>query len=339
MTRKYSGKDFAKVLMYYNLVGEIQTSTFNIVCPFHDDINPSMRINLEENSFICFGCGLTGDVLTFVKLANPELNDLQACILLEKIVMSKEVKELNVHYKKKRRQSNKQALIEASDYFYGLRSVDWNNIRTDDERRTLEYMQDRGFTKRALNIADCRVNYNIAYPFVFPILDNGEFKGWVGRTTNKWTEKKRKYLYNDGFRKRDTLCGNYAENSVVFLCEGFMDYLSLRTRGHVKNCCALLGWHISDEQTKKLKDKGVTTVVSALDNDDKGNKGTEYLKRFFDVIRFPYPEGVKDTGEMPEEALKRQIKLIERSVKNATRSTMQNDSRVHTKGKRTKINS
>ena len=83
----------------------------------------------------------------------------------------------------------------------------------------------------------------------------------------------------------------------------------------------------------------MTTVVSALDNDDKGNKGTEYLKRFFEVIRFPYPEGVKDTGEMSEEALKRQIKLIERSVKNATRSKMQNDSRVHTKDKRRKINS
>ena len=32
------------------------------VCPFHDDHNPSMK--LDEN-FYCFGCGATGDVITF----------------------------------------------------------------------------------------------------------------------------------------------------------------------------------------------------------------------------------------------------------------------------------
>ena len=32
------------------------------VCPFHDDHNPSMKV--DEN-FYCFGCGATGDVITF----------------------------------------------------------------------------------------------------------------------------------------------------------------------------------------------------------------------------------------------------------------------------------
>ena len=132
---------------------------------------------------------------------------------------------------------------------------------------------------------------------------------------NKYVEKKRKYLYNDGFRKRDTLCGTYEQNKVVFVCEGFMDYLSLRTRGHIKNVVAILGWHISDEQVQKLKDKGVTTVVSALDNDKAGNKGTEYLKRFFHVIRFDYPEGVKDAGEMSEQELKMAIRRTRRAYK------------------------
>ena len=178
-------------------------------------------------------------------------------------------------------------------------------------------MKQRGFNERALNIAQCRTNYNIAYPFIFPILDNGEFKGWVGRTMNKYVEKKRKYLYNDGFRKRDTLCGNYEQNKVVFICEGFMDYLSLRTRGHLKNVVAILGWHISDEQVQKLKDKGVTTVVSALDNDSAGNKGTEYLKQFFNVIRFAYPDGVKDAGEMSEQQLKTAIRRTKEDYKRA----------------------
>lgn len=320
MIRKYDGKDLARVLIYYGLIGDVSISDFNIICPFHDDINPSMRITLDDGQFFCFGCRASGNAYDFVRLANPQLNELQCCILLEQIVNSKEVKTINVKYKKKKKKNNKQALVEASDYFYGLRSVDWNNVKTEDERKTLEYMQGRGFTQRALNIADCRVNYNIAYPFVFPILDNGEFKGWVGRTTNKYTAQKRKYLYNDGFRKRDTICGNYSENCIPWICEGYMDYLSLRTRGHIKNTCALLGWHLADEQMNKLKEKGITTVVSALDNDKCGIKGTEYLKKFFNVIRFPYPEDIKDVGEMTEEQLKKQIQIVRKQIKKVKQS-------------------
>lgn len=315
MVRSYGGKELAKVLIYYGLIADVVSSDFNIICPFHEDINPSMRICLTDGSFFCFGCEAKGNALDFVKKVHPELNELQACVLLEQILNSKEVKTLNVKYRKKRRLQNKQALNEAHDYYYGLRSIDWNDIHTKEEHEVLQYMKQRGFNERALNIAQCRTNYNIAYPFIFPILDNGDFKGWVGRTMNKYVEKKRKYLYNDGFRKRDTLCGNYEQNKVVFICEGFMDYLSLRTRGHLKNVVAILGWHISDEQVQKLKNKGVTTVVSALDNDNAGNKGTEYLKRFFHVIRFNYPEGVKDAGEMSEQELKMAIRWTRRAYK------------------------
>lgn len=317
MVRSYGGKELAKVLIYYGLIADVMSSDFNIICPFHEDINPSMRICLTDGSFFCFGCEAKGNALDFVKKVHPELNELQACVLLEQILNSKEVKTLNVKYRKKRRLQNKQALNEAHDYYYGLRSTDWNDIHTKEEHEVLQYMKQRGFNERALNIAQCRTNYNIAYPFIFPILDNGEFKGWVGRTMNKYVEKKRKYLYNDGFRKRDTLCGNYEQNKVVFICEGFMDYLSLRTRGHLKNVVAILGWHISDEQVQKLKDKGVTTVVSALDNDNAGNKGTEYLKQFFHVIRFAYPDGIKDAGEMSEQQLKTAIRWTKEAYKRA----------------------
>ena len=32
------------------------------VCPFHDDHSPSMKV---DETFYCFGCGATGDVITF----------------------------------------------------------------------------------------------------------------------------------------------------------------------------------------------------------------------------------------------------------------------------------
>lgn len=316
MIRKYAGKELAKVLIYYGIINDVISSDFNIICPFHEDINPSMRVSLDDGSYFCFGCGLKGNALDFVKNANPELNELQCCVELERILNSKEIKQLNVKYRKKRRVQNKQALNEAKDYYYGLRSTDWNNIENEEQQKILDYMKQRGFNARALNVAQCKANYNIAYPFLFPLLDNGEFKGWVGRTTNKYVEKKRKYLYNDGFRKRNTLCGTYEQNKVVFICEGYFDYLSLKTKGHLKNVVAILGWHISDEQVKKLKDKGVITVVSALDNDKSGIKGTEYLKKFFNVVRFEFPEDVKDTGEMTEQQIKKALKQTGRKLKS-----------------------
>jgi DNA primase len=38
------------------------------LCPFHDDKNPSLSINPDQNLFQCFGCGAAGDVIRFVEL-------------------------------------------------------------------------------------------------------------------------------------------------------------------------------------------------------------------------------------------------------------------------------
>ena len=132
MVRSYGGKELAKVLIYYGLIADVVSSDFNIICPFHEDINPSMRICLTDGSFFCFGCEAKGNALDFVKKVHPELNELQACVLLEQILNSKEVKTLNVKYRKKRRLQNKQALNEAHDYYYGLRSMNWNDKNTKE---------------------------------------------------------------------------------------------------------------------------------------------------------------------------------------------------------------
>lgn len=313
MRRKYTGKDLLKVLVFYGIVNDdVPTSEFNIICPFHDDINPSMKINLSEGSFFCFGCGLSGNAYDFVKNAQPELNDLECCIYLEKILNSNEVKQINATYKKKKKINNHQAIIEAYDYYYGLKNLDWYSDLSEDEQKAYEYMHNRGFTKKDLNTAQCRLSYNIAYPIIFPILDNGEFRGYVARTTNKYVEQKRKYLYNDGFRKRNTLCGTYENDSIVYICEGFLDCLNLKTKGHIKNAVALLGWHLSDEQLKKLQAKNIKTVVSVLDNDKSGIKGTELLKKYFNVIRFDIPN--KDVGEMTKEQIKKSLKKVRREI-------------------------
>jgi len=48
------------------LKGDGYTST-NAICPFHDDKNPSLSINLKSGFFNCFGCGRKGNVFKFYK--------------------------------------------------------------------------------------------------------------------------------------------------------------------------------------------------------------------------------------------------------------------------------
>jgi len=37
------------------------------LCPFHEDHQPSLSINIEKNLWQCFGCGKGGDVISFVQ--------------------------------------------------------------------------------------------------------------------------------------------------------------------------------------------------------------------------------------------------------------------------------
>lgn len=318
MVRKYTGEDIEKVLIYYGLIGRTEASKIKIVCPFHGDINPSMSVNLAKGTFFCFGCGLKGNAYDFVKLLHPEYDDRYVALKIEKIIRSKRISKLDIKKKVSSRVDTVQSIAEADDYFYGLLETDWNHVSNEKEESVLKYMKNRGFSESSLNICDCRVSCSYDYPIIFPILDNGMFYGYVARTMDKNVESYRKYLYNRGFKKRYVLCGEYTEKKPLVVCEGYLDYLSLKTRGKIKNVVALLGWHASDEQIKKIKDKGIKTIICALDNpeiDPSGKKGLELLKKHFSVIQFPYPDGVKDAGDMDESEIKKAMEGVRREVR------------------------
>lgn len=263
------------------------------MCPFHDDVNASMKVNLPENNFYCFGCGVSGDALAFVSLVNKGMDDLGACFEYYRILRSRKVKALAPRdFVPKSKVEDAQLQTEAWDYYHGLKSIDWSEYDGPEK----DYMAGRGFTAESLNICKAKVNYSRSYPIIFPMMDMGKYRGWVCRTMDKKVEEKRKYLYNEGFSRRDTLVGDY-DSKVVVVVEGYMDWLKMRQYG-VKKVVAILGWKATEQQIKKLKNAGVKYVISALDNDLCGNKGSSFLEAYFKVIRFQYPKGVKDPGEM-----------------------------------------
>ena len=298
--------ELAKVLDYYKLINDYAEEQ-KIVCPFHEDINPSMMVNLVKNEWFCFGCQEGGDAFTFVLKMEKKYhgsNELKAGILYYKILKSSKVSDINViHSITARRFTSDDLYAQAYDYYHGLKTVDW---RTSDVylNKAKDYMIGRGFTPESLNKSKAKVNINAYYPIIFPMLDNGKFKGWVCRTNNKEVAQKRKYLYNEGFSRATTLVGNYGNKNYVFVCEGYMDRLKFIQHGG-GNIVAILGWKITNEQIQKLKDKHIDYVVSVLDNDDCGKKGTIYLKKFFKVIRWPYLKWLKDIGESTKEEFAR----------------------------------
>lgn len=287
----YDGDALAKVLHYYNYPSDEE----KIVCPFHEDVFPSMQVNYNTGSCFCYGCQKSFDTLSFVKQLEHIDDDLVACIKLAKIMTSKQVSKIKAKQVNVKRSDNKQMLIEAEDYYYNLKTVNWQQEHSNE----LKYMLARGFKRKTLNMCKAKYTYNSSYPLIFPMFDNDVFKGWVCRTTLKSIEKRRKYLYNEGFSRATTLCGTYTKGKPVVICEGYMDMLKFKQFG-LQNVVAILGWKITAEQIAKLKAYRITTVISALDADECGRKGTAYLKNFFKVVQFSYPKGTKDAGEMTQ---------------------------------------
>lgn len=305
-----------KVLEYYHIEPEEK-----ILCPFHADKNPSLMINFKEDNWFCFGCQEGGDAFKFHKKMQNLMgnhDDLKIAIQYQKIIKGKASKNEKTLIEQeqvevKDRAYYRQCLIEAKDYYSGLKTIDWFSDEADDECR--EYMKYRGFKMSTLNKAGAKYTYkDISYPIIFPLMDNGNFKGWVSRSFDHEISETRKYLYNKGFRRRTTIVGDYKNTDTVILVEGYMDYLKGIQNG-AKHICAILGWKITDQQIEKLRSNGVEKIICALDNDEAGNRGYEYLKKCFDnVVRFPYPKFIKDMGDLN----KKQFKKIMEELKDGT---------------------
>jgi DNA primase len=317
------GNDLKKVMYHYGL--EIEEK---IICPFHDDNRPSCHINFDEGVFHCFACEASGNAFDFINLANPKLNGLNALILYHAILNSDKVKKLKLSkarsgkHKKQKEQDKHLDQEIASDYYFGLKTINWKKEKSAYKK----YMLKRGFKSSTLNLAKAKLTYTSnAYPIVFPLFDMDKFKGYVCRTTDKRVEEKRKYLYNKGFSRLDTLAGRY-DNEVVVLVEGYMDYLKMRQFG-LNHVAAILGWKITSKQIDKLRARGVKTIISALDMDKPGRKGTDYLRNFFDVVEFQFPKGVKDPGDLTEQ----QFEIAYRKTKRIYRKLRRRKEHVNSK--------
>ena len=314
---------FALLLRHFGLYKPEEL--YKVVCPFHDDKNASMQISIPKAFYYCYGCGASGSSLELFKSFwnlkhEKHLTDLQARLKIQSLLSrtydssytSSTSSSLLLNKNIQQKESYREGITEARQYFYNLPSPNWYRCSSVScvEQEAIEckrYMLKRGFTPRMLTKAQAKPSLNKYYPIVFPLLENGIFRGYVMRTFDPEVEAQRKYMYNRGFKRERTLAGNFGIKHTgiqsVLIVEGYIDCLKVQQLG-IHSVVAILGWKISGTQLEKLKRAGVKHIICGTDNDEAGRKGYKYLKliqkqqKWYKLSRVRFPESIKDFGDL-----------------------------------------
>lgn len=275
------------------------------LCPFHSEKSPSFHVNPSRQMYKCFGCGVGGNVITFVmeyeNFTFPEAVQMlaeQAGIELPKQEMTAE---------QKKRESLRLTLLEihkkAAKYYYTL-------LKSERGRIGYEYLTGRGLTEETilhfglgfagqgggelyrymkkegyddhilketgLFTMDERGAYDKFWNRVmFPIMDtNNRVIGFGGRVMG---DAKPKYLNSPEttiFDKSKNLFGlNYAKkgkHKSLILCEGYMDVIALHQAGFT-NAVASLGTAFTQNQASLIH-RYTDELLLTYDSDSAGIK-------------------------------------------------------------------
>lgn len=326
-------------------------------CPFHHEKTPSFHVSREKQMYHCFGCGVGGNVFTFLmeheNFTFPEaLESLaeRAGYDLPKQEMSAEAK----------RQADARTRIKdmnklAAGYFHYL-------LKTDHGTKALQYLKDRGLTddtitKFGLGFSDVYsddlykylknkgykdddlkesglVKFDEKYGFsdrfwnrvMFPIIDtNNRVIGFGGRVMG---DAKPKYINTQDtlvFDKSRNLYGlNLAKKSKrqgIIFCEGYMDVISMHQAGF-DNAVASLGTALTVGQVNLIK-RFTDRAYLAYDSDEAGTKAAlralEIMREFEMPARVISLKPYKD----PDEVIRAEgTEGMEKRISEAKSATM-----------------
>lgn len=307
--------------------------SFSGLCPFHNEKSPSFSVSQEKQIYKCFGCGESGNVITFV-MKNKHMPFMDAIKFLadrSNIVLQEEAR-VNPTARKKELlykvnveagrffYSNLRANKIAKEYFLnrgireetikkfglGYAKDSWNNL--------LFYLRKLGYKDEILLEAGLVLtsektgnNYDrFRNRVMFPVFDyRGKVIGFGGRVLD---DSKPKYLNSPEtlvFQKGTNLYGiNFAIKSNMqeryfIMVEGYMDLITLHQYG-ITNVVASLGTALTENQARLLR-RYADKVIISYDADVAGQtatmRGLEILKNAgFDVRVLSIPQG-KDPDE------------------------------------------
>ncbi len=278
------------------------------LCPFHNEKTPSFSVSGAKQMYHCFGCGVGGNVFTFV-MEYENYNFIEALNLLADRVGVR-LPELEASKEEKRAADLRSRLLEvqkqaAKYFFYQLKAEQGGAARKYLENRGLtqktiihfglgyssknpkdlyQYLKGLGYEDELLresgliSIEETKGAYDKFWNRVmFPIMDlNNKVIGFGGRVMGEGTPKYLNSPETKLFDKSRNLYGlNFARlsrKSYFLICEGYMDVISLYQAGFT-NVVASLGTAFTSLQAKIIS-RYVKEVLLTYDSDQAGVKAT-----------------------------------------------------------------
>ena len=287
------------------------------LCPFHSEKSPSFTVFRKDGSFYCFGCGVGGNAITFVrKIEN--LDFTEAVSLLARragITLHIDDKPSAPRVDRKRYfdMNTKAARFfhralfadtrearEALAYFTEKRGLSTATIKhfglgyAPNDYSFVDYMKREGYTEEELcNAFLCgRSEKGNLYPsfrnrVMFPIIDVSEnVIAFGGRVMEKAEPKYKNSSDTPVFKKGSNLFAlNFAHKSgrdEMILCEGYMDVIALHAAGYT-NAVATLGTAIRPEQARLLS-RYTKRVILSYDSDEAGQNAANKALRLLEEV-------------------------------------------------------
>ena len=304
------------------------------LCPFHNEKSPSFSVSPEKQIFHCFGCGVGGNVFTFLTKIEG-INFVEAVQLLaERANIQLPTLENNVDSAKEALKAKVYKVNEFTAKYYH------ENLYRPESKMAQEYIKKRklsnetlkafqigfsgkfdelykelkkqGFEEREI-LESGLVNKNERGQYIdryrnrlmFPICDaRGRVIAFGGRVLD---DSKPKYINspeNIVYSKGRHLYGlnvakKYDIKKRLLIVEGYMDVVSLHQRD-IHNVVASLGTALTQQQGYLLRNN-TEQIILSYDSDEAGQtakvRAMEILQNMGCDIRVLQMEGAKDPDE------------------------------------------
>ena len=102
--------DIVEVISHYIEVKKMGSS-YKACCPFHQEKTPSFVVNANKGFYHCFGCGVSGDSITFVM----EYEKLGYAEAIEKLA---QFYNFHLEYTNKTQNDNSSKILDFMNDFY-----------------------------------------------------------------------------------------------------------------------------------------------------------------------------------------------------------------------------
>lgn len=284
--------DFLKVLEAYGLEHTkdgTRPGQYKALCPFHEDKNPSLKVNTQRNIFHCFACEAKGNILEFVM----EMDDVDIRAAAAKVADICSLSDPTAPRRGASARTKRPASAPppaapetpaepAPDALPATNTPLGFTLQLLRDAELLLWLADRGIDEAAIDRFGLgRVSARsktIGGRLAIPLHDEtGELIGYCGRYIgDEIPEDVPKYVLPKGFRKELMVFNLHrylAEPPTPRFAVLVESYFSVIRHAEHLTALSTLGRSISPEQITLLREAGITRVLIVFDGDEPGRAG------------------------------------------------------------------